>query len=185
MSEAAIWYVVHTYSSYENKVAETIMTVARNRGLTDQVIDVRIPTEKTIEDVEKTDKEGNTIIVKKETETKILPGYVLVKMVLTDDSWYVVRNTRGVTGFVGPGGKPDPLSDKEVERFGIAETEVRTVVDLKFKIGDEVQINSGMMEGMTGKVTEINAEEGTVVVTVMMFGRETPTTLEIGQVSLI
>lgn len=185
MADAAKWYVVHTFSSYENKVAETIMTVAHNRGLEDQILDVRYPTEKIVEKVEKTDKDGNTVTVEKVTESKILPGYVLVKMVLTDDSWYVVRNTRGVTGFVGPGGEAFPLSDKEVERFGVAEPEVKAKVDVKFKLGDEVRINSGMMEGMTGKVTDINAEEGTVVVTVMMFGRETPATLELGQVSAV
>ena len=107
MSEAAKWYVVHTYSGYENKVAQTIMRVAENRKLTDLVQDVRIPTEKEIVHNDKGQE--------KEVETKLLPGYVLVKMILTDDSWYVVRNTRGVTGFVGPGSKPVPLTEDEMK----------------------------------------------------------------------
>ncbi|MBQ5316695.1 MAG: transcription termination/antitermination factor NusG [Oscillospiraceae bacterium] len=175
MSEAAKWYVVHTYSGYENKVAQTIMRVAENRKLTDLVQDVRIPTEKEIVRTENGQE--------KEVETKMFPGYVLVKMILNDDSWYVVRNTRGVTGFVGPGGKADPLSDEEVARFGVDTGEARVVVNIKE--GDDVRITSGAMEGFVGTVKAVDAESGTVDVVVSMFGRETPATIEIGQVTKV
>ncbi len=178
MSESAKWYVIHTYSGYENKVAQTIMKVVENRKLHDLIIDIKVPTEKAIEITENNKQ--------KEVERKILPGYVLVKMVLTDDSWYVVRNTRGVTGFVGPGSKPVPLTDKEVNAMGLENEDSapsEAAIELNFKEGDRVKITGGAMEGFTGIVKSINLEENTVDVSVSMFGRETPAAVNISQVT--
>lgn len=172
MSEAAKWYVIHTYSGYENKVAQTILKVVENRKLHELITEVRVPTETVME---KNDKDQL-----REVERKIFPGYVLVKMILTDDSWYVVRNTRGVTGFVGPGSKPVPLSEKEVAALGV-ERGVKAV-EVDFKVGDRVKISSGPMEGFIGEVKAIDTEENTVDVSVSMFGRETLATLELTQV---
>jgi len=171
MSETAKWYVVHTYSGYENKVAQNIEKVVENRKLHDLIPEVRVPTEMVTEV-----KENKS----REVERKIFPSYVLVKMVLTDDSWYVVRNTRGVTGFVGPGSKPIPLTDEEVENLGV---NINKTVEITFKVGDSVTVSSGTLEGFVGIVKSINLEEKTVDVVVSMFGRETPATLEISQVS--
>ena len=179
MSESAKWYVIHTYSGYENKVAQTIMKVVENRKLHDLINEIRVPTEKAIE-ITENNKE-------KEVERKIFPGYVLVKMTLTDDSWYVVRNTRGVTGFVGPGSKPVPLTDTEVAAMGFDKAEEDTsapvTVELNFKEGDRVKITGGAMEGFTGIVKAINLEDKTVDVSVSMFGRETPAAVSISQVT--
>ena len=174
MSESAKWYVVHTYSGYENKFAQTIMKVVENRKLHDLIQEVQVPTEMRIE-VTDDGKE-------KEVESKVFPGYVLVKMVMDNDAWYVVRNTRGVTGFVGPGSKPVPLSDKEVAAMGFDTNKVS--IELNFKVGDRVKISGGAMEGFTGTVKAIDTEEKTVDVSVSMFGRETPATVELSQVSL-
>ncbi len=174
MSEAAKWYVIHTYSGYENKVAQTILKVVENRKLHELIPEVRVPTEMVME---KNDKD-----VMREVERKIFPGYVLVKMILTDDSWYVVRNTRGVTGFVGPGSKPVPLSEREVAALGV-EHGVRAA-EADFKVGDRVKIAAGPMEGFIGVVKDLDAGEGTVDVSVSMFGRETLATLEISQVKV-
>ncbi len=170
MSEAAKWYVIHTYSGYENKVAQNIEKVVENRKLHDLIQEVRVPTEKVTEITD-----GKT----KEVERKTYPGYVLLKMVCTDDSWYVVRNTRGCTGFVGPASEPTPLSDTEVEAlFGIE----LSSVEVNFKVGDRVQISGTAMDGFVGVVQNINLDDKTVDVLVSMFGRETPTTLPISQV---
>lgn len=170
MSEGAKWYVVHTYSGYENKVAQNIEKVVENRKLHDLIQEVRVPTEKVTEITD-----GKT----KEVERKTYPGYVLIKMVCTDDSWYIVRNTRGCTGFVGPASEPTPLSDAEVEKlFGI---EIASV-EVNFKEGDSVRISGTAMDGFVGVVRSINLDERTVDVIVSMFGRETPTTLPINQV---
>jgi len=174
MSESAKWYVVHTYSGYENKVAQTIMKVVENRKLHDLIQEVSVPTEMAIE----LSDDGK----EKEVERKIFPGYVLVKMIMDNDAWYVVRNTRGVTGFVGPGSKPVPLSDKEVAAMGFDNNKVS--IELNFKVGDRVKISGGAMEGFTGTVTAIDTEEKTADVSVSMFGRETPATVELSQVSL-
>lgn len=173
MSEAAKWYVIHTYSGYENKVAQTIEKVVENRKLRDLIPEIRVPTELAIE--KKDDKT-------KEVERKIFPGYVLVKMVLTDDSWYVVRNTRGVTGFVGPASKPIPLTEKEVAKLVALESEEKQL-EVDFTIGDNVKISDGALEGFVGIVQKIDIEAQTVDVIVSMFGRETPATLGIMQVS--
>jgi transcriptional antiterminator NusG len=170
MSEAAKWYVVHTYSGYENKVAQNIEKVVENRKLHDLIQEVRVPTERVTEITD-----GKT----KEVERKTYPGYVLLKMVCTDESWYVVRNTRGCTGFVGPASEPTPLSDKEVESlFGIHVSSV----EVNFKEGDRVQISGTSMDGFVGVVQKINIDDKTVDVLVSMFGRETPTTLPLSQV---
>ncbi|HOR21498.1 MAG TPA: transcription termination/antitermination protein NusG, partial [Ruminococcus sp.] len=150
MSEAAKWYVIHTYSGYENKVAQNIEKVVENRKLHDLIQEVRVPTERVTEITD-----GKS----KEIERKTYPGYVLVKMVVTDDSWYVVRNTRGCTGFVGPASEPTPLTDEEVESlFGV---DVSTV-EVNFSVGDRVQISGTAMDGFIGVVQNINLEERTV-----------------------
>ena len=171
MSETAKWYVVHTYSGYENKVAQNIEKVVENRKLRDLIPEVRVPTEMVTEI-----KDSKT----REVERKVFPSYVLIKMVLTDDSWYVVRNTRGVTGFVGPGSKPIPLSEAEVAALGVNK---EATIEITFKEGDSVKVSSGSLEGFVGIVKSINLEARTVDVVVSMFGRETPATLEITQVS--
>ncbi len=169
---SARWYVVHTYSGYENKVAQNIEKVVENRRLQDTIQQVRVP----VEIIEQTDANGN----KKEAESKLFPSYVLVKMVMTDESWYIVRNTRGVTGFVGPGSKPVPLSDKEVAALGVDIRKIQTSVN--FKPGDEVTVSGGPFDGWVGTVKAINLEEQTVDIVVSMFGRETPATLPVSQV---
>lgn len=170
MSEAAKWYVVHTYSGYENKVATNIEKAVENRKLHDLISEVLVPTE-TVKEI----KDNKT----REVERKIFPGYVLVKMIMTDDSWYVVRNIRGVTGFVGPGSKPVPLTEAEVEALGVNMGKV----EVNYAVGDSVKITSGYLEGFIGVVDEIDENSGVVKVTVSMFGRETPVELELGQVS--
>ncbi|MCQ2404418.1 MAG: transcription termination/antitermination protein NusG [Clostridia bacterium] len=172
MAEEAKWYVVHTYSGYENKVATNLETIVENRKLQDWIHEVRVPTETVVE------MKDNQ---KKETERKLFPGYVLVKMVMTDDSWFVVRNTRGCTGFVGPNGKPVPLTEEEIARLGV---EKREVV-INYAVGDMVRIIDGPLENFTGKVEEIDLEKSKVRVTVSMFGRETPVELEPDQAELM
>ena len=169
MSEEAKWYVVHTYSGYENKVASSIENAVENRKLHDLIQEVKVPTETVVE--VKDNK-------KREVERKIFPSYVLVKMVVTDESWYVVRNIRGVTGFVGPGSKPIPLTDEEVARFKV---EVKEVV-LDFQVGDSVRVSDGYLEGFIGVVNSIDTAKGTVKVTVSMMGKDVPVELELEQV---
>ena len=169
MSETARWYVVHTYSGYENKVAQNIEKVVENHQLHDLIHEVRVPTETVVE--VKDNK-------KREVERKIFPGYVLVKMILTDDSWYVVRNIRGVTGFVGPASKPIPLTEKEVEALGVEAHQV----NVGYAVGDNVKIVSGPLEGFIGLVDELDPDQNKVKLTVSMFGRETPVELELEQV---
>jgi transcriptional antiterminator NusG len=169
MSDEAKWYVVHTYSGYENKVASNLETTVANHQLQDLIHEIRVPTEKVLE----VGSNGKT----KEVERKIFPGYVIVKMVLTDESWYAVRNIRGCTGFVGPSSKPIPLTDEEVERLGV---ETRNV-EVSYQVGDNVQITDGPLEGFIGMVDEIDLEKNRIRVTVSMFGRETPVDLELDQ----
>lgn len=171
MAETARWYVVHTYSGYENKVATNIETVVENQGLQELIEEVRVPTEKVLEI--KDNKE-------REVERKVFPGYVLVKMLLTDDSWYVIRNIRGVTGFVGPGSKPIPLSEKEVAALGV-ET---VTVEVSYAVNDTVRVTSGPLEGFVGIVNQIDTDKNIVTVTVSMFGRNSPVELELSQVVL-
>lgn len=172
MSEAAKWYVVHTYSGYENKVAQNIEKVVENRKLHDLIQEVRVPTEKVIETVNGKEKEY---------ERKTFPGYVLIKMVVTDDTWYIVRNTRGCTGFVGPASVPTPLSEEEVKKtFGVDVS--APIVEVNFKEGDRVQISGTAMDGFIGIVQSINLDDRTVNLLVSMLGRETPTTVSLNQV---
>ena len=168
----AKWYVVHTYSGYENKVASTLVTTVENHNLQDMILDVKVPTEIVVEE-----KDG----VEKETEHKLYPGYVFIKMIYTDETWYVVRNIRGCTGFVGPGSKPVPLTEAEVYRMGV---EVRSV-KIPYSVGDSVRIIDGPFEDYVGVVDEINTEKEYVRVIVSGFGRETPVELELNQVEII
>ncbi len=172
MSEAR-WYVVHTYSGYENKVASTLMTTVENRGLSDMIQDVKVPTEIVTEIKD----DGAT----KEVERKLFPGYVFVKMVYTDETWYVVRNIRGCTGFVGPSSKPVPLTEAEVYRMGV---ETR-VVEVSYNVGDQVRIIDGPLEDFVGIVDELDVDKNYVRVTISMFGRETPVELELNQAEAI
>ena len=167
----ARWYVVHTYSGYENKVANDLAIVVENRGMQDLIQDIKIPME-TVTEI-KDDK-------KREVERKIFPGYVLIKMIVTDDSWYVVRNIRGCTGFVGPASKPVPLTDDEVAALGVE----KHSVEVGYKDGDIVKIISGPLEGYTGTVKTVDTENNSVCVVLSMFGRETPVELELDQISI-
>ncbi len=166
------WYVVHTYSGYENKVKANLELVIENRGMQDYFQEIIIPM---MEEVEI--KEGR----EKSTLKKVFPGYVLIKMILTDDTWYVVRNIRGVTGFVGPGSKPSPLTEKEVMALGVEL--VDTVVD--YEIGDTVKVISGPLENSTGVVEDISVEKERVKVSISMFGREISAELEYSQIQKI
>ena len=161
----AKWYVVHTYSGYENKVKTDIEKTVENRKLQDQILEVTVPMQDTIEM-----KSGT----KKQVERKLLPGYVLVRMFLNEDTWYVVRNTRGVTGFVGPGSNPVPLTEHEIKSLGIDIPKI--VVD--FEVGDSVTVTGGAWENTVGVIKSINEHKQSVTITVDMFGRETP--VEIG-----
>ena len=167
----ARWYVVHTYSGYENKVATDLATVVENRGMQDLIQDIKIPME-TVTEI----KEDKV----REVERKIFPGYVLIKMIVTDDSWYVVRNIRGCTGFVGPASKPVPLTDDEVAALGVE----KHSVEVGYKEGDNVKIISGPLEGYSGTVKTVDTENNSVCVVLSMFGRETPVELELDQISL-
>ena len=168
MSEAQ-WYVVHTYSGYENKVKVDIEKTIENRGLQDQILEVSVPLEEVIEL-----KNG----AQKQVERKMFPGYVLIHMIMNDDTWYVVRNTRGVTGFVGPGSKPVPLTDAEMASLGIQKDNV--VVD--FKEGDTVTVTAGAWEGTVGMVQSVNAAKQSLIINVELFGRETPVEISFAEV---
>ncbi len=170
MSEAASWYVVHTYSGYENAVAESILKAAENRHMQDLIQAVNIPME-TVKEV----GDNNEV---KMVERKVFPGYVLVKMVLTDESWHIVRNIRGATGFVGSGNKAIPLTEDEIAALGMEKNEVV----IAFKVGDRVKVTDGPLEGFYGIVDEVDADRERMRVIVSMFGRETPVDLDFEQV---
>lgn len=172
MSDDAKWYVVHTYSGYENKVASNIMKSTENRKMTDLILEVKVPTE-TVTEIKDNKK--------KEVERKVFPGYVLVKMIMTDESWYIVRNTRGCTGFVGPGSKPVPLTEEEVAALGVDVKEV----EVTYGVGDSVSVIDGPLEGFVGTVEELNFEKRIVRVMISMFGRETPVEFELEQVEMV
>lgn len=165
------WYVAHTYSGYENKVKTNLEKIVENRGLKHLISDIRVPVQKTVE-VVGTDDNGTPIT--KEVEHKIFPSYVLIKMIMTDETWHIVRNIRGVTGFVGPGSKPVPLTDEEVEAMGV---ETR-VITLDYDVGDSVTVTSGPLKGYIGTVQEISEDKKKIKVLVSMFGRETPIELD-------
>lgn len=167
--EVAKWYVVHTYSGYENKVKDTLEKAVENREMQHLVQEVIVPLEEQIEI--KDDKRKTTL-------KKVFPGYVLIKMILTEESWYVVRNVRGVTGFVGAGGKPVPLTDEEIRSMGFE----KVPVNVDYEVGDTVKVVSGPLESFIGVVQEISMEKEKVRVLVSMFGRETPVELEFSQI---
>jgi len=187
MADNTRWFVVHTYSGYENKVASNILTAVENRKMQDQVLEVKIPTELVTEI--KDDK-------KVEVERKVFPGYVMIKLAcvykkrgdydddeeltMSDEAWYIIRNTRGVTGFVGPGSKPVPLSEEEVEKLGFQSK----TIEVNYKVGDLVNVLSGPFDGFSGFVDSIDLEKEVVVVRISMLGRETPVELQLDQVAV-
>ena len=195
MDKEEKWFAVHTYSGYEDRCANYIKAAAPAQGLADEILDVKIPTE-TVEDVNSRsttlDAEGNTI--RKVRERKVMPGYIFVKVAvsyeasefeneagqwkMSERAWYVIRNTRGVTGFVGPAGVPYPLSEEEVVRMGIQQH----VVKLAYEVGDFVQINSEAFMGFSGTVKSIDIDNDEVVVGISMMGRETPVTVGLDMV---
>ena len=172
MAETAKWYVIHTFSGYEKKVQANIEKSVENRNLHDLIVDIKVPMEEVVET-----KGAEQKVVQR----KVFPGYVMVKMIMTDDSWYVIRNTRGVTGFVGPGSKPVPLSDEEVYTMGIE----RKVVSVNFDVGTTVRVCEGPLADFVGTVDEINMEKQSVRVIVSMIGRETPVELDFSQVEVL
>jgi transcriptional antiterminator NusG len=169
------WYVIHTYAGYENKVKTNLEKRIASMGMEDKIFRILIPVEETMEI-----KDGKKRVVQR----KIFPGYVLVEMVMTDDSWYVVRNTPGVTGFVGSGNRPTPLLPDEVEgimrQMGLSEARPRPRLDLE--VGQNVRVRSGPFDGFIGVIDEIDLERGKLKVLVSMFGRETPLELDFTQV---
>lgn len=169
MADNAKWYVVHTYSGYENAVATNILKAAENRRMQDIIQEVNIPVETVTE---------HTDSGEKTYERKLMPGYVLVKMVMTDESWHLVRNVRGATGFVGSEGKAIPLTEQEIYALGVERHEIVVA----FGVGDTVKVVDGPLEGFLGTVDELDAERDLVRVIVSMFGRETPIDLELDQV---
>jgi len=171
MAEAH-WYVVHTYSGYENKVKANIEKMIENRKLHDQILEVSVPMQEVIEV-----KNG----VKKRVQKKMFPGYVLIHMVMNDDVWYVVRNTRGVTGFVGPDSKqPVPLTEEEMRAMGIKTDNI----EVDFEVGDTVTVMNGVWENTTGVIKQINMNKQTVTISVDLFGRETPVEISFSDVKI-
>lgn len=172
MAETAKWYVVHTYSGYENAVKAAVEKAAENRKMTDLIEEVRIPMETVTEITESGEKT---------VERKVFPGYVLIKMILTDESWHLVHNVRGATGFVGADGKAIPLTEQEIYDLGVE----HKVISVGYEIGDTVKVIDGPLAGFLGKVEELDVENNSVNVVVSMFGRETPIELELDQVEAL
>ena len=168
MAEAN-WYVVHTYSGYENKVKANIEKTIENRGLQEEILEVRVPMEDVVEV-----KNG----VKKASQKKLFPGYVMINMVMNDDTWYVVRNTRGVTGFVGPGSKPVPLTEAEMKPLGIKKNQV----SVNFAEGDMIVVVAGAWKDTVGAVQKMDYTKGTATINVELFGRETPVEISFEEV---
>lgn len=183
VSGTAHWYVIHTYAGYENKVASDLQTIVENRKLQDMILDVKIPTE-TVKETVTVKKDGVEQQVEREVEHKLFPGYVLVKMVMTNDTWFIVRNTRGCTGFVGhdsklvPDSKPVPLTDEEAAKWGVEIKSER----FAFEVGEEVKVIEGSMTGYIGVVNSIDLEAKTVYITIDMFGRKTEAEVGISSV---
>ena len=165
----ARWYVVHTYSGYENKVKVDIEKTIENRNLQDQILEVSVPMLAVTEL-----KNG----VEKQADKKMFPGYVLVNMVMNDDTWYVVRNTRGVTGFVGPGSKPVPLTEEEIAALGFQKPEV----EMDFEVGDMIVVTAGAWKDTVGAIKTINEAKKSIIINVEMFGRDTPVELNFSEV---
>lgn len=166
------WYVIHTYSGYENKVKADLEQKVKNQEMEEYFFDIVVPMEEQIEI-----KDGK----KKTNLKKVFPGYVLVKMIVTEETWYIVRNTRGVTGFVGSGTDPIPLTDDEIRNMGFEEASI----NVDYEINEQVEVMNGAFEGFVGTVQEINKEKHKVKVLVSMFGRETPVELEFSQVKKV
>ena len=169
MAEEAKWYVAHTYSGYENKVKEDLEKTVENRGLQDMILEISYPTEEVVEM-----KDGKRKVVTR----KMLPGYVMIKMIMNDKTWYIVRNTRGVTGFVGPGSKPVPLTDEEVTKLGVESIPI----ELDLSVGESVRVVSGPLENFIGTVEALDPERQKVKLTVSIFNRDTPVELDYIQV---
>lgn len=172
MAEAK-WYVVHTYSGYENKVRDSIESTIANRNLGEEICEVMIPMEKA-EEI----KNGAA----KQVERKMFPGYVLVKMIMNDDTWYVIRNTRGVTGFVGPGSKPVPLTDSEMRALGIAVEKAEAVLSVDFAEGDSVVVTAGVWKDTVSVVQKLDLNKQVATIVIDMFGRETPVDVNVTDV---
>lgn len=168
--KSAKWYVIHTYSGHENKVKANMEAMVINRNMQDLIFDIQVPMEEYVEN-----KEG----VKKVKERKMFPSYVLVKMIMNDESWYLVRNTRGVTGFVGPGSKPVPLSDEEVITLGVSDG--RELFG-DYEIGETVKVINGPFEDLVGQIISFNYEKKKVKVSISMFGRDTLVELDFNQI---
>ena len=173
MADNAKWYVAHTYSGYENAVKTAIEKFVANRHLEDMILDIQIPLETVTEVTDSGDM--------KEVERKVFPGYVLVKMIMTDDTWHLIRNIRGVTGFVGEANKAIPLTEEEVAALGVEKHEIVVL----YNVGDTVKITDGPLASFMGTVEEIDADKNKVRVVVSMFGRETPVELELDQVEVV
>ncbi len=171
--EEAKWYVAHTFSGYENKVATDLRLKIQNRNLGDLIQDIIIPTE-TVEEI----KDDGT---RKTYERKLFPSYLLIKMVMTDETWYVVRNTRGCAGFVGPEGKPVPLTEEELRNLGVE----KVSVEVSYEVGDMVNVIDGPLEGFSGTVESIDIPNNSVQVTVSMFGRDTSVDFELDQLEKV
>ena len=171
-AKEAKWYVAHTYSGYENKVMADILKTVENRNMSDIIQEIKIPMEEVVEI-----KDNQKKIV----ERKVFPSYVIIKMVMTDESWYIVRNCRGVTGFVGPGSKPVPLSDEEVMNLGLEVQEVT----IDFSVGDRIRVKYGPLEGFVGAITDIDMDKKKVKANISMFGRDTDVELEFNQVEAL
>ena len=169
MSNEAKWYVAHTYSGYENKVKADIEKTIENRNMQDVIQEISVPMEEVVEI--KDDK-------RKTVMRKVVPGYVIIKMIMTDDSWYVVRNCRGVTGFVGPGSKPVPLTDEEIAAIGLE----KKTVTIGFDVGDNIRVKYGPLEGFVGVITAIVMDKQKIKAKISMFGRDTDVELEFNQV---
>ncbi len=172
MSNEAKWYVAHTYSGYENKVKADIEKTIENRNMQDVIQEISVPMEEVVEI--KDDK-------KKTVMRKVFPGYVIVKMIMTDESWYVVRNCRGVTGFVGPGSKPVPLTDEEIAAIGLE----KKTVTVGFDVGDNIRVKYGPLEGFVGVITAIVMDKQKIKAKISMFGRDTDVELEFNQVEAL
>ena len=171
-SKDAKWYVAHTYSGYENKVMADILKTVENRNMADIIQEIKVPMEEVVEI-----KDNK----KKVVERKIFPSYVMIKMVMTDESWYIVRNCRGVTGFVGPGSKPVPLTEEEVISMGLERQEIK----LDFDKGDSIRVKYGPLEGFVGVITDIEMDKKKIKAKVSMFGRDTDVELEFNQVEAL
>ncbi len=168
MAEAS-WYVVHTYSGYENKVKANIEKTIENRHLEEQILEVRVPMQDVVEL-----KDGAS----RQVQKKLFPGYVLINMIMNDDTWYVVRNTRGVTGFVGPGSKPVPLTDEEMRPLGVQSDSVK----MDFAEGDSVIVIGGVWRDTVGVIQSINTNKQSVTINVDLFGRETPVEISFAEI---